>query len=403
VSQVTKLETIHEIIRNLTSALSTAALYSPDHPRVMEYFARLTDSFRSLLQIAPELLLARVDNELLYQGKPLTKTVNVERLLRYFIEQKIGYIGFSKGFTSVELQQLIKLLLGKASIDSLKQMTSNIQVGSVEASSDDHVMPIASFEKMTDEQKQGIQNQFDKVADQQNLDVEQISSVIAGFIEAFRQNANPFLALVPIRMQDDYTFAHSVDVGILNIAQGMALGIDGQMLHDIGMAGLLHDVGKIFVDREILNKPGKLDDEEFAKIKQHPSRGAQYLMNQEGIPRLALFSAYEHHMRYDLKGYPQPPEGWKLNICSQMTMISDTFDALRTRRAYDDSWDFSRASGLMLRLAGEQLNPDLTINFLRTLANMGEDIESFGDSREQEEIKLEVIGCSCALENPRCG
>jgi response regulator RpfG family c-di-GMP phosphodiesterase len=108
-------------------------------------------------------------------------------------------------------------------------------------------------------------------------------------------------------------------------------------------------------------------------------------------------------MRYDLKGYPQPPEGWKLNICSQMTMISDTFDALRTRRAYDDSWDFSRASGLMLRLAGEQLNPDLTINFLRTLANMGEDIESFGDSREQEEIKLEVIGCSCALENPRCG
>ena len=175
------------------------------------------------------------------------------------------------------------------------------------------------------------------------------------------------------------------------------------MLHDIGMAGMLHDVGKIFVDREILNKPGKLDDREFALIKEHPSRGAQYLMNQEGIPRLALFSAYEHHMRYDLKGYPQPPQGWQLNICSQMTMISDTFDALRSNRAYDDSWDFSRASGLMLQLAGEQLNPDLTINFLRTLANMGEDIESFGDSREQEEIKLKVIGCSCALENPRCG
>ena len=402
-SQLTKLETIHEIIRNLAGSLSTAALYSPDHPRVMDHFARLTDSFSRLLKTMPELLLARVDDELLYQGKPLAKTIHVERLLRHYMEQKVGFIGFYKGFTPVELQQLIKVLLGKETVESLKQMTSNIQVGNVDAPSEENVRPISSFENMTEEEKQGIQNQFDKVADQETLDIGQISSVIAGFIEAFRQNANPFLALVPIRMQDDYTFTHSVDVGILNIAQGMALGIEGQVLHDIGMAGMLHDVGKIFVDREILNKPGKLNDDEFAMIKQHPSRGAQYLMNQEGIPRLALISAYEHHMRYDLKGYPQPPDGWKLNICSQMTMISDTFDALRTRRAYDDSWDFSRASGLMLQLAGEQLNPDLTINFLRTLANLGEDIESFGDSREQEEIKLEIIGCSCALENPRCG
>ena len=400
--QSTKLEMVHEIIRNLAAALSTAALYSPDHPQIMEHFARLTDSFRSLLSKDAELLLALVDGELLYLGKPLAKTVNVERLLRYGAEQKVGYIRFAKGFGTVELQQLVKVLLGKAKLDSLQQMTSEIQIGSVDVYTES-ARPIASFEDMSDAEKQGIQNQFDKVADQQDLEIEQISSVIAGFIEAFRQHANPLLALVPIRMQDEYTFTHSVDVGILNIAQGMALGIEGQMLHDIGMAGMLHDVGKIFVDREILNKPGKLDDREFAMIKEHPSRGAQYLMNQEGIPRLALFSAYEHHMRYDLKGYPQPPKGWTLNICSQMTMISDTFDALRSSRAYDDSWDFSRASGLMLQLAGEQLNPALTINFLRTLANMGEDIESFGDSREQKEIKLEVIGCSCALENPRCG
>ncbi|MEN8686113.1 MAG: HD domain-containing phosphohydrolase [Desulfuromonadales bacterium] len=398
----TKLEMVYEMIRNLAAALSTAALYSPDHPQVMEHYARLTDSFHSLLSKDAELLLALVDGELLYLGKPLAKTANVERLLRYGTEQKVGYIRFAKGFSTVELQQLVKVLLGKAQFDSLQQMTSEIEVGSVDISAE-HARPIASFEDMTDEEKQGMQNQFDRVADQQELEVEKISSVIAGFIEAFRQHANPLLALVPIRMQDEYTFTHSVDVGILNIAQGMALGIEGQMLHDIGMAGMLHDVGKIFVDREILNKPGKLDDQEFAMIKEHPSRGAQYLMNQAGIPRLALFSAYEHHMRYDLKGYPQPPQGWQLNICSQMTMISDTFDALRSSRVYDDSWDFSRASGLMLQLAGEQLNPDLTINFLRTLANMGEDIESFGDSREQEEIKLEIIGCSCALANPRCG
>jgi HD-GYP domain-containing protein (c-di-GMP phosphodiesterase class II) len=226
--------------------------------------------------------------------------------------------------------------------------------------------------------------------------------MVSGFIEAFRQNANPFLALVPIRMQDEYTFTHSVDVGILNIAQGMALGIEGQMLHDIGIAGMLHDAGKIFVDREILNKPGKLDDYEFEMIKQHPTRGAQYLMNQDGIPRLAVFSAYEHHMRYDLTGYPKAPSGWALNIASQMTMISDTFDALRTRRTYKGSWDFSRVSGLLLSLSGTQLNPDLTLNFLKALAQMGEDIESFSEDDESIETMDAIIGCSCSLENPRC-
>ena len=270
--QSSKLEMVHEIIRNLAAAVSTAALYSPDHPQVMDHFARLTDSFRSLLSKDAELLLALVDGELLYLGKPLAKTANVERLLRYGIEQKVGYIRFAKGFSTVELQQLVKVLLGKAQLDSLQQMTSEIQVGSVDVSAK-NARPIASFEDMTDAEKQGIQDQFDRAAEQQDLEVEQVSSVIAGFIEAFRQHANPLLALVPIRMQDEYTFTHSVDVGILNIAQGMALGIEGQMLHDIGMAGMLHDVGKIFVDREILNKPGKLDDQEFAMIKEHPSRG----------------------------------------------------------------------------------------------------------------------------------
>ncbi len=402
-AQTKQLSMIQELVRNMASALSSASLYAPEHPQVLEYLTKLSDTCRSFFRYEPEILIAIVEDELLFQGKPLGRSPNADRLVHYCSRQKVGYIKFTPGFTSNELLQLIKVLMDKERLDSLKRLTSHIQLGSVDAHGEDDIRPIATFEELTESEKKGLQEQFDNVAEQGKMNVQNIANLVAGFISAFRQEANPFLALVPIRKHDEYTFTHSVDVGILNIAQGMALGIEGQLLHDIGLAGILHDVGKIFVDREILNKKGKLDVDEFAKIKQHPSRGAQYLMNQEGIPRLAVFSAYEHHMRYDLRGYPHPPEGWQLNICSQMTMISDTFDALRTRRAYEDSWDFSKASGLMLRLAGEQLNPDLTLNFLRTLAHMGEDIESFGDSREQEEIKLEIIGCYCALENPRCG
>ena len=86
-----------------------------------------------------------------------------------------------------------------------------------------------------------------------------------------------------------------------------------------------------------------------------------------------------------------------------MTMISDTFDALRTRRSYKSAWDFSKVSGLLLSLSGTQLNPDLTLNFLQMLARMGEDIESFAENDEGLEGMEEIIGCSCSLENTRCG
>lgn len=401
---VKRLELVQELIRALTGALSSASLYSLEHQRVIEHLSRLTDLFRHYFSQDQELTLVVAEGEVLYKGKPLQRSPNTRRLLDDCSRQRLGYLTFRPGFTQVELQQLLKVLTGKDAAESLENLTRDIRVGRADAAEEDSAPAINSFEELTKEQKAGLQQQFDQVAEQAPLDVRQVTDLVAGFITAFRQAANPLLALVPIRMQDEYTFTHSIDVGILNIAQGMALGIEGQMLHDIGIAGMLHDVGKIFVEREILNKPGKLDEAEFAQIKEHPSRGAQYLMNQEGIPRLAVFSAYEHHMRYDLSGYPWVPQGWELNICSQMTMISDTFDALRTRRSYKDSWDFSKVSGLMLRLAGSQLNPDLTLNFLRTLAHLGEDVASVDGSPDQQSIEMELFdGCSCSLPNPRCG
>lgn len=401
-SEASRLHQIDEILRNLNGALSSAALYTPEHPKVTDHLVKLLDSFQLYAGDEQELLLACADDELLYQGKPLGKKPNTTRLLRHCTAQGIGFIKLSRGICLIELQQLCKILLGKQPLKSIQAFSDCIQLGSLEAAQEE-VRPIASFEDLSDDEKDDIQQQFDHIAEKQALETEKISSLVAGFITAFRREANPFLALVPLRRHDEYSFAHSVDVGILNIAQGMGLGIEGEMLHDIGIAGMLHDVGKLFVDKEILNKPDKLSIDEFAAIKTHPSRGAQYLMNQEGIPRLAVFSAFEHHMRYDLAGYPKVSPDWVLNISSQMTMISDTFDALRTRRAYKSPWDFSKASGLMLNLAGTQLNPELTLNFLKILAAMGEDMASFDDSPEDEKAKDEILSCSCSLENPRCG
>lgn len=153
---------------------------------------------------------------------------------------------------------------------------------------------------------------------------------------------------------------------------------------------MLHDAGKLFVDREIIQKAGSLADAEWAIMKSHPSRGAQYLMNQEGVPTMAVIAAFEHHLRYDLTGYPPVPPDWSLNLCSQMTMVSDTFDALLTRRIYKSAWDFPKVSEHMLRLAGSHLHPDLTINFLNLLAQFGEEAPA-----EAVPDKTAARGCYC--------
>ena len=136
-----------------------------------------------------------------------------------------------------------------------------------------------------------------------------IVATVSGFIKAFRREVNPLMALAPLRSLDEYTFTHSVDVCILNLAQGISLQIEGELLHDLGIAGMLHDVGKLFVPKEITNKSEELTAAEWGEMRRHPVTGAKYLLDNPGVPRLAVLTAFEHHMKYDLSGYPPVPAG----------------------------------------------------------------------------------------------
>lgn len=375
------LRIARDILRHLANAVATAMLYTPEHTQVLARIPLIIDPLRQALSHETNLTFLMIKGEILYDGKPLEKAPYLERLARTCADRQIGHITFCEGVEAADLRQLVRCITGSEAIDVLRQDFSKIRIGGATTEPDEHddpeaFAPIESFDQLSSTQLQGISEVYSKIAQQGQLDIQNIAALIGGLIAAFKREANPLMALVPLRNVDDYSFTHSVNVGILNIAQGMSLGIDGQMLRDLGVAGMLHDAGKIFVDQEIISKPGKLSDEEWAVMKGHPSRGAQYLMGQKGIPDIAIVCAYEHHMRYDLVGYPKPPQQWRLNLCSQMTMISDTFDALRTRRAYKDAWDLPKTSGLLLELAGKNLNPDLTFNFLKMLAKLGESLTS---------------------------
>jgi len=135
---------------------------------------------------------------------------------------------------------------------------------------------------------------------------------------------------------------------------------------------MLHDIGKLFIPEEILTKPGKLTPEEMEIIRQHPLKGANHLLEMAGIPKLAVVCCFEHHLRYNLTGYPTVRDDWQQNLVSQMTAVSDYFDALRTRRIYRGPLDFDTVAEMMIDISGTELHPALTRNFLRLLARLQE-------------------------------
>ncbi len=166
--------------------------------------------------------------------------------------------------------------------------------------------------------------------------VDEISNSIA-------RNPEAFLNLARLKNADNYTYLHSVAVCGLMIALGKQLGLSGRILKDAGVAGLMHDVGKALIPDDVLNKPGKLTDEEFVVIKGHPRKGWEILNISEGANEIALDVCLHHHERVDGKGYPEKISGDELTLFARMGAVCDVYDALTSNRCYKNGWEPAEA------------------------------------------------------------
>jgi putative nucleotidyltransferase with HDIG domain len=181
------------------------------------------------------------------------------------------------------------------------------------------------------------------------------------------RNPEALISLARLKTADTYTYMHSVAVCALMVALARQLGFDESEVHEAGMGGLLHDLGKARIPLEILNKPGKLTAEEFDLIKKHPGFGHEMLLESSGIGEVALQVVLQHHEKLDGSGYPNGLDGTSTSVYVRMASVCDVYDAITSNRPYKQGWDPATSISKMATWCGGHLDMHVYQAFVKSI------------------------------------
>lgn len=207
----------------------------------------------------------------------------------------------------------------------------------------------------------------DDVRRGKDIDYREATPLVDNLIDSVFRNETACATLFKLRWFDEYTYTHSINVSILAIILGRHMDMDRPTLRKLGIAGLYHDVGKARVPEAILNKPGKLTEQEFQVMKAHPLEGYRIMEGQPGLDPEVSRAVLEHHERIDGTGYPRGLAKGKIGRFSRIISVVDVYDALTSRRVYKDPIPPAKALGMMYQWRDRDFTPQAIENFIRCM------------------------------------
>lgn len=356
------IKRILALMTDIMTIMSNCSLYTKDHDSVFRFSEKAIGSLEELFE-ENELRLTVLGERLLINDKPFNEqSLHVGNFMKRLRRNGIEKVIFKKGITPGELVDFITAL---SSSTEKPESSSYLVLGIADVKTPGESADVSEEIKAGTEK---ISDIFNNLAKSGILDMIGLEEVVTNFISILQRETNILSIANPVKAYSEYTFAHTTNVTILSILQAESLGIKGEILHEVGLSGLLHDVGKMFIPAEILEKKEKLFDREWDVIKNHTVHGSMYLSSIQDVPKLAVICAFEHHMKFDGTGYPDTTRRDKVqHIISQIVAISDFFDALRTERPYRNSMEVPTIIGMMKEASGKDFNPMLVDNFIDTM------------------------------------
>jgi len=338
------------------AALRAIKLYPLEHSAVQKTLAELA-------QVAEELraeegdLEFRISGEFIFLNETrlrldLSNYATFGHILTLAKLAGIGGIHVGTSGTARDWQLLLSLMGAEtksAPADRYKEIIARLSEAKIETFQLDPPAETASDKEFNEEAKAAANRTYSQsVAVTKDVinsvrigktpNIRKIKRVVQGIVDQVLNEETSLIGLTAIRDYDEYTFTHSVNVCIFSIALGRRLGMTKIQLYELGLAALMHDIGKSRVPLDLLQKAGGLTDEEWKWMAAHPWLGVlvlfQFRRQQEELSYRAMTVCHEHHMKIDLTGYPKPVRQRQVSLLSKIVSIADGYDAATTRRAY---------------------------------------------------------------------
>ncbi|MGH7579401.1 MAG: HD-GYP domain-containing protein, partial [Gemmatimonadales bacterium] len=362
-------------LTGLTQVLSASVLYGEDHPA----YRRAADAaYRQLqdLQRAEGvgLQFSFLDGEVVFRDRAVHELRTWEwtpRLAAAGI-QRIEVTGEASPDEFEEFLDLLAARLAGRPFDSTSvrhEGSSHLRFGHVSVQQRDHSLApaaasvLATIDYGLQEECHAIHWVHDEVSRSGRLPLLEAEVIVQSLSVAMHAERATVLPLLRLKEFDQYTTTHSMNVAVLAMALAETLELGSAEVRAVGVAGLLHDLGKVRVSKDVLLKPGKLTDTERAEIQRHPAEGARILLAGNQPLDLAAVVAYEHHLMMDGSGYPCRHSPRDTHYGSRLVHVCDVYDALRTRRPYREAWESETALQYVEQRAGLEFDPGLASQF----------------------------------------
>jgi HD-GYP domain-containing protein (c-di-GMP phosphodiesterase class II) len=337
----------------LYTALRSLKLYPVENATVQKALDDLDGVTRRLLEVEGDLEI-RMSGDFIFVNATrlrveLDNYASFSHILAMFRAFDIGALRIRPGVDRRQWQMFLSLLLNLAerrrSDEPMEELQERMDESKIVDLELDRPLPEGGSSEQSRQAAKQVYAQgvavtkdvISSVRMGRTARLKRVKRAVQLIVDQVLNNETSMVGLTAIRDYDEYTFTHSMNVCIISVALGRKLGFSKVQLCDLGMAALLHDVGKARVPAEILNKAGKLDEKEWLAIQEHPWAGALTLFGMrayEEIPYRSILVAHEHHMKIDLTGYPRVVRPRSLGIFSRIVAVADAFDAATTRRVY---------------------------------------------------------------------
>lgn len=361
------------IVRLLGTSLRNRGLYPATHPLVRNPVVKCHGEILPFLREQHELALTISDGTLVFEGVPIFQ---LSSSLELFMD-RLGAIGvpaviFERGVSIDDVERFVRFLHETKEqgipVATIKERLSRagvrrIRITAADEEEDDFTLAREIYGNAVDVVVRALKD----VRSGRTPNGAESDRAVREMNGMVTRNRDAMLALTLIKNFDEYTYNHSVNVSILSIAVAESLSLPEQERINVGVAGLLHDVGKTQLALDLIRKPGTLTVEEFEEIKKHPEEGYSILGKMSHIQEKTRYMVREHHMRADRTGYPRPEPEYRVHPHSQVIAVADCYDALTTMRSYQKARTPQQALEIMRKLSGKSLDPDLVLLLSRSL------------------------------------